>query len=72
MIALQNGSLMLTFARTMVCTNEWVAAGCNGRLSVARLPLTLHSEEVLQFLEGFLGTFFLQEMAAIETAPGNH
>ncbi|MGD1210109.1 MAG: hypothetical protein ABR973_01975 [Candidatus Acidiferrales bacterium] len=36
-----------------------------------RLLLTLHgAEEVLQFLEGFLGTFFLQEMAAIETAPG--
>jgi hypothetical protein len=29
------------------------------------------AEEVLQFLEGFLGTFFLQEMAAIETAPGD-
>jgi hypothetical protein len=38
-----------------------------------RLPLTLCSaEEVLQFLEGFLGTFFLKEMAAIEAAPGNH
>jgi hypothetical protein len=34
--------------------------------------VSLHcAEEVLQFLEGFLGTFFLQEMAAIETAPGN-
>ena len=33
---------------------------------------TLHgAEEALQFLEGLLGTFFLQEMAAIETAPGN-
>jgi len=29
------------------------------------------AEEVLQFLEGFLGTFFLEKMAAIETAPGN-
>ena len=26
------------------------------------------AEEVLQFLEGLLGTFFLQEMAAVETA----
>ena len=31
---------------------------------------TLHrAEEVLQFLEGFAGTFFLREMAAIETVP---
>jgi hypothetical protein len=29
------------------------------------------AEEVLQFLEGFLGTFFLEKMAAIETVPGN-
>jgi hypothetical protein len=29
------------------------------------------AEELLQFLEGFVGSFFLQEMAAIETAPGN-
>jgi hypothetical protein len=37
-----------------------------------RLLLTLHSdEEMLQFLEGFLGAFFLKEMAAIETVPGN-
>ena len=37
-----------------------------------RLFLTLHrAEEVLQFLEGFLGTFFLKEMAAIETVPRN-
>jgi len=33
---------------------------------------TLHgAEEVLQFLDGLLGTFFLQEMAAIETAPSH-
>ena len=37
-----------------------------------RLLLTLHcAEEVLQFLEGFLGTFFLEKMAAIEAATGN-
>jgi len=37
-----------------------------------RLLLTLHAdEEMLQLLEGFLGTFFLKEMAAIKTAPGN-
>ena len=35
------------------------------------LPTSHSAEEVLQFLEGFLGTFFLEEMAAIETAPGN-
>jgi hypothetical protein len=29
------------------------------------------AKELLQFLEGFVGSFFLQEMAAIETAPGN-
>jgi hypothetical protein len=34
---------------------------------------TLHggAEEVLQLLEGLLGTFFLQEVAAVETASGN-
>jgi hypothetical protein len=37
-----------------------------------RLLLTLRcAKEVLQFLESFLGTFFLDEMAAIEIAPGN-
>jgi acetolactate decarboxylase len=36
------------------------------------LLLTLHcAEEALQFLEGFLGAFFLEKMAAIETPPGN-
>jgi hypothetical protein len=34
-------------------------------------PSTFCAEEVLQFLEGFLGTFFLQEIDAIETAPGS-
>jgi hypothetical protein len=29
------------------------------------------AEELLQFREDFLGTFFLQEMAAIETVPRN-
>jgi hypothetical protein len=39
---------------------------------VTPLLLNLHrGEEVLQFVEGFLGTFLLEEMAAIETAPGN-
>jgi hypothetical protein len=34
--------------------------------------LTLrYPEEILQFLEGFLGTFFLQKMATIETVPSN-
>ena len=38
----------------------------------AGLLLSLHcGEEVLQLLEGFLGTFFLEEMATIETASGN-
>src|SRR6267378_1054690 len=35
------------------------------------LPTLPLAEEMPQFLEGFLGTFFLEEMAAIETAPGN-
>jgi len=37
-----------------------------------RLPVALRcAEELLQFREDFLGTFFLQEMAAIETVPRN-
>ena len=39
-------------------------------LSSVRCSARLH-EKVLQFLEDFLRTFFLEEMAAIETAPGN-
>lgn len=39
---------------------------------VASIHSDLHcAEEMLQFLEGFLGTFFLEKMAAIETAPSN-
>jgi hypothetical protein len=45
---------------------------CNTLCKARRPLLTLRCpEEVLQFLESFLGTFFLEEMAAIETAPGN-
>ena len=41
------------------------------------LALLLHelvlrcAEKALQFLEGFFGTFFLQEMAAVKTVPAN-
>ena len=46
---------------------------CNALYQEPVLPLlTLrYPEEILQFFESFLGTFFLQEMPAIETAPGN-
>ena len=41
-------------------------------VSLRLLLLSLRcAEEVLEFLEDFLRTFFLQEMAAIETAPGH-
>jgi hypothetical protein len=44
---------------------------CNVLSQEPVLPLlTLRCpEEILQFLEGFLGTFFLQKMATIETVP---